>query len=307
MEMRSIGQLQVSVCGVGCNNFGMRIDFERAQQVVDAAFEAGINHFDTADVYGNTESEKMLGKALGSRRSDVVIASKFGMLKPPEGVAPGSAQWVKQACTNSLERLGTDYIDLYYLHRPDPTTPMAETIGALAELVKEGKVREIACSAFDASLLDEAAATAGSLGVNGYAAVQNENNLITREKPETFAATARHGVAYVPYFPLAMGLLTGKYRKGEAPPEGTRIGSMPDKNRNALLSDERLLIVERLEKYAAAHGHSMIELAMSWSAAQPVASVIAGATSADQVRSNAAAIQAWALTADQLAEIDHLV
>lgn len=307
MEKRSIGQLQVTICGIGCNNFGMRIDYEKAKEVVDAALAAGINHFDSADIYGNTESERMLGRALGKRRSEVVVATKFGMLKPPEGVAPGSARWVHEACNNSLERLGSEYIDLYYLHRPDPSTPMTETLGALNELVVAGKVREIACSGFDAALLDEAASTAASLHSRAYAAVQNENNLLKRDDAATFAAAARHGVAYVPYFPLAMGLLTGKYRKGEEPPSGTRIAAFSEKQRGSVLSDERMLAVERLGKYAAAHGHTLLELAMSWSAAQPVASVIAGATSAEQVRSNAAAVQAWPLSADELAEIEHLV
>ncbi len=306
MEYRNIGAsgLQVSAVGLGCNNFGMRIDEDASQAVVDAAIDAGINFFDTADLYGGVKSEEFLGRALGSRRDDVVVATKFGMLKPPEnsGLTGGSPVWVAQACNDSLRRLGTDRIDLYWLHAPDAKTPIGDTLEALDALVQAGKVREIGCSNFSATQLDEADATAKERGVRPFATVQNDYSLLQREpEKEVLPACARLGIAFVPYFPLASGLLTGKYKRGEAAPEGTRLAQW------GVPPDERFDVVEKLETFAASHGHTIHELALSWLAMKPtVASVIAGATKPEQVRTNVAATTAWELSAEELAEFDGL-
>ncbi|MFI5053044.1 MAG: aldo/keto reductase [Acidimicrobiia bacterium] len=303
-ELRKVGSLDVSVAGLGCNNFGMRIDEDATRAVVDAALEAGINHFDTADVYGSKKSEEFLGRALGSRRNEAVITTKFGGIVP-EGVKRGSAEWVAQACDASLERLGTDRIDLYLLHVPDAETPIGETLEALGKLVAAGKVREIGCSNFTSAMLDEADATAKELGVPAFVNVQNEYSLVNRTvEAEVVPACERLGISLVPYFPLASGVLTGKYKQGEPPPEGTRLAAWGDRA-NAMMSDERMTTVGRLAEYAQAHGHTLHELALSWLAGSPVvASVIAGATSPEQVRSNAAATTAWALTPAERAEVD---
>ncbi len=303
-KMRRIGSLEVSAAGLGCNNFGMRIDEDASQAVVDAAIDAGINFFDTADLYGGVKSEEFLGRALGSRRDDVVVATKFGMLKPPEnsGLTGGSPVWVAQACNDSLRRLGTDRIDLYWLHAPDAKTPIGDTLEALDALVQAGKVREIGCSNFSATQLDEADATAKERGVRPFATVQNDYSLLQREpEKEVLPACARLGIAFVPYFPLASGLLTGKYKRGEAAPEGTRLAQW------GVPPDERFDVVEKLETFAASHGHTIHELALSWLAMKPtVASVIAGATKPEQVRTNVAATTAWELSAEELAEFDGL-
>ena len=299
---RKIGELNVSVAGLGCNNFGMRIDEDATKKVVDAAIDAGVNFFDTADLYGGTKSEEFLGRALGNRRDAVVVATKFGMLKPPEdsGLTGGHPEWVARAADDSLRRLGTDRIDLYWLHAPDADTPVGDTLEALSQLIEAGKVREIGCSNFSASQLDEAATAANDRGVRSFAAVQNDYSLMQREpEDEVLPACERLGIAFVPYFPLASGLLTGKYRKGEAPPEGTRLAQW------GAPSDDKLDVVERLEAFAKERGHTITELALSWLAGRPeVASVIAGATKPDQIRANADATSAWDLTDEERAEID---
>lgn len=303
-KMRQIGELEVSVAGLGCNNFGMRIDEDATQAVVDAAIDAGINFFDTADLYGGTKSEEFLGRTLGARRDDVVVATKFGMLKPPEdsGLTGGSPAWVAQACEDSLRRLGTDRIDLYWLHAPDAETPIGDTLEALDALVQAGKVREIGCSNFSAAQLDEADAVAKERGIRSFATVQNDYSLLQREpEKEVLGACARLGIAFVPYFPLASGLLTGKYKRGVEPPKGTRLAQW------GAPSDERFDVVEKLDAFATAHGHTLHELALSWLAMKPeVASVIAGATKPEQVRTNVAAASAWELTPEELAELDQL-
>src|SRR5581483_6491817 len=294
---RKIGSLEVSVAGLGCNDFGMRIDENAAKAVVDAAIDAGVSFFDTADLYGGTKSEEFLGRALGKRRDDVVVATKFGMMKPPEGsgLTGGSPEWVAQAADASLKRLGTDRIDLYWLHAPDPETPIGDTLEALDTLVKAGKVREIGCSNFSAAQLDEAAAAARERGTASFVTVQNDYSLLQREpEKEVLPKCAELGIAFVPYFPLASGLLTGKYKKGEPAPEGTRLAQwgMPD--------DQKLAVVDRLQQFAESHGHTLPELALSYLAGRPeVGSVIAGATKPDQVRANAAATTAWDLTTDE--------
>lgn len=309
MRRRSFGQLEVSVVGLGCNNFGMRIDADAAQQVVDAAIDAGVNYFDTAESYGNGLSEEYLGRALGRRRADVLIASKWGHTSNLEaGVRGGAPDQIRQRLEASLRRLGTDYIDHYQLHRPDPDTPPAETLACLAELRDEGKIREIGCSHFTARQLREAHAAAVAEDVAPYASVQNHYSLLTRD-PESdgvFDACAELGIAFVPYFPLESGLLTGKYRAGEPLPEGSRLAAWGPRAA-AFVSDERLAQVERLREWATARGRRVLELAFSWHTSNPlIATVIAGATSPEQVTANVAAA-AWELTADDRAEVDAIL
>jgi aryl-alcohol dehydrogenase-like predicted oxidoreductase len=302
VETRTIGSQDVSVVGLGCNNFGMRVGRKETAAVVGAALDAGITLFDTADIYGGTKSETYLGAALGSRRDDIVLATKFGV--PYEGHQGGaSAAYVRTALEDSLTRLGTDRIDLYQLHAPDPKTPIAETIGVLAELVAEGKIREFGCSNFSAALLGEAAA-ATPPGGPGFVGVQNQYNILYREpEDEVLQECERLGMAFLPYFPLASGLLSGKYRAGEPPPEGTRLAAMGE-GAASQLSDKRLARVAALDALARKHGHSVLDLAFGWLLSRPVvASVIAGATSPEQVAANVAAGQ-WRPGDDVLAEVD---
>jgi aryl-alcohol dehydrogenase-like predicted oxidoreductase len=306
VEYRPLGQLQVSVVGLGCNNFGGRIDADQTQQVVDAAIEAGINYFDTAESYGNGMSEEYLGRALGGRRAEVVVASKWGhTVSLGEGERGGDPAQIRRRLEDSLTRLGTDYIDHYQLHRPDPQTPPAETFGCLAELRDEGKIREIGCTHFTADELEQSHAAAIEHGLAPYPSVQNHYSLLTRN-PETdgvFSACERLGMAFVPYFPLESGLLTGKYRQGEDRPEGSRLAAWGERA-GAFIDDDKLAIVERLIAWTDARGHSLLDLAMSWHASHPlVASVIAGATSPAQVEANVAAA-GWQLTVDERAEVD---
>ena len=292
--------------GLGCNNFGRRLDAGATAQVVDAALDAGIDFFDTADVYGDGHSEEFLGRALGARRGKVVVATKFGMRVDADrgGAHP---TYIRRAVEDSLRRLGTDYIDLYQLHQPDPTVPIADTLGALDQLVREGLVREIGCSNLDAAQLAQAAGAAAASGGAGFASVQNHYSLLHREpEAEVLAECARLGLAFIPYFPLASGLLTGKYRAGQAVPGGTRLANSP--RRAEQLSPERLARAEALLELAAASGHSLLELAFTWLLARPeVASVIAGATRPEQVRANVASAQGdWVLSADDRAAINRI-
>jgi len=268
--------VRVSRVGLGCNNFGRRVDFDGTRAVVEAALDAGITFFDTADIYGGGDSERFLGEILKDRRDSVVLATKFGMAQG----GGGTREYVRRAIDASLERLQTDYVDLYYYHRPDGVTPIAETTRAIAELVDEGKVRHIGISNVDATQVAEAAA-AGNL-----AAVQNEYSLLNRSaEGDVLPRCVELGVGFVPYFPLAHGLLTGKYRKAEPPPQGSRLEGSKDR-----LTDEALERVDRLERFASEHGHSLLELAIGALASEPgVVSVIAGATKPEQVRANAAA------------------
>jgi aryl-alcohol dehydrogenase-like predicted oxidoreductase len=300
METRTIGSLKVSVVGLGCNNFGSRIGRKETAAVVDAALDAGINFFDTADIYGGTKSETYLGAALGARRDDIVLATKFA--GPYEGHEGGaSPAYVRTAVEDSLTRLGTDRIDLYQQHRPDPKTPIAETIGVLGELVDEGKIREFGCSNFSAAMLTDAAA-ATPAGRPGFVSVQNQYNILHREPEDgVLEFCDGTGTAFLPYFPLASGLLSGKYRAGEPPPEGARLAG--DRAASAL-SDERLATVAALDQLAQGHGHDVLDLAFGWLLARPaVASVIAGATKPEQVVGNVAA-GAWRPGADVLAAVD---
>ena len=289
MESIRLGHsdLEVSRVGLGCNNFGRRLDRKRTRQVVEAALDAGITFFDTAESYGDGDSERFLGAALGKRRSEAVVATKFGWA--PGDLPGGSPERVRVAIEGSLERLGTDVVDLYYYHRPDGVTPLAETLGAMQELVAAGKVRRLGLSNVDVSLLREAE-TAGVEVV----AVQNRYSLVHRDDEDAVLPFCReHGLGYVPYFPLESGLLTGKYRRGEPAPTGSRLAG-------GSLREGQFDDVERLEERAEALGCTLLELAIGGLASvDGIASVIAGATSPEQVRANAAA-GAWRPSAAEL-------
>ena len=307
MEMRSIGSVPVPISGIGCNNFGRRIDEGRTREVIDAALEVGANLFDTADLYGDTKSEEFLGRHLTGRRERAVIVSKFGMRTPPDGMTGGDPRWVRRACEESLSRLATDHLDVYLLHEPDDQTPIEDTLSAMSALVDEGKVLEIGCSNFSDKQLDEAEDAARELGVRRFVTVQNEFSLLAREpRAEVLPACRRLGIGFMPYFPLSSGLLTGKYRRGEPPPPGSRLAGRG--NWDEFMTDERFDLVERLTAFAEDRNHTILELAMSWLASfEQVATVIAGATSAEQVRANAEAVQAWKLTDEELADLDELL
>jgi aryl-alcohol dehydrogenase-like predicted oxidoreductase len=286
--------LTVSAVGLGCNNFGRRLDRAGTRAVIDAALDAGITFFDTADVYGGDgASERLIGEALEGRRDRVVLATKFGMEMGDDAGEPrGSRAYVRRALEASLERLRTDRVDLLYYHEPDGTTPLAETLAALAELADEGKIRAFGVSNLDAPQLREAIAA----GDPRLAALQNEYSLLERgAERELLPLCREHGIGFVPYFPLAMGLLTGKFRRGEPPPPNTRLASRPER-----LTDAAFDRVEALEAFARERGHSLLELAIAGLASQPgVASVIAGAMSPEQVAANAAA-GGWELGAGDL-------
>jgi aryl-alcohol dehydrogenase-like predicted oxidoreductase len=303
MQTRRIGSLEVSIVGLGCNNFGWRIDAEASAKVIDAAIESGVTFFDTADRYGKGQSEDFLGRALGQRRNQIVLATKFGM-EMEQGQQGASAKYVREAVEASLRRLRTDRIDLYQLHQPDPQTPIAETLAALDELVRAGKVREIGCSNFSVAQIREAADA--SQGRAQFVSVQNEFSLFHRA-PETngvLTECERRRLAFLPYFPLASGLLTGKYRKGKKLPEGSRAA---DGWGPKVFTEENLAIVESLIELAESKGHTILELAFVWLLShKPVASVIAGASKPEQVRANVKAVD-WQLTADDLAQIDKIM
>jgi aryl-alcohol dehydrogenase-like predicted oxidoreductase len=303
VETRKLGALEVSIVGLGCNNFGWRIDAAASARVIDAAIESGVTFFDTADRYGKGESEDFLGRALGKRRGQIILATKFGMEIEP-GQKGASAKYVREAVEASLHRLRTDRIDLYQLHQPDPETPIEETLAALDELVRAGKVREIGCSNFSVAQIREAAEA--SPGGAQFVSVQNEFSLFHRE-PETngvLAECEERGLAFLPYFPLASGLLTGKYRKGRKLPEGSRAA---DGWGPKVFTEKNLAVVESLIEFAESRGHTILELAFAWLLSRKaVASVIAGASKPEQVQANAKAAD-WQLTADDLAQIDAIM
>ncbi len=309
METRSIGKLDVSAVGLGCNNFGGRIDEAATKRVVDAAIDAGITLFDTADSYGGTRSEEYLGRSLGRRRDEVQIATKFGSPIDDERTGGASAAYIGRAVEDSLRRLDTDRIDLYQLHFPDGSTPFDETLGALDELVRAGKVLEIGGSNFSAEQIDETSRISADRGIARFQSVQNEYSLL-RRGPERFGvidACERNGLGFIPYFPLASGVLTGKYRRNQSPPDGTRLAGMPAERRDDALTDKVFDRVEALDAYARNQGHTLLELAIAWLLARPtVTSVIAGATRPEQVQANAAAA-GWTLTDDNLREIDAVI
>ena len=303
MQTRKVGSLQVSAVGLGCNNFGWRIDAEASAKVIDAAIESGVTFFDTADRYGKGQSEDFLGRALGKRRDQIILATKFGM-EMEKGQQGASPKYVLEAVDASLRRLRTDRIDLYQLHQPDPKTPITDTLGALDELVRAGKVREIGCSNFSVAQIREAADA--SQGRAQFVSVQNEFSLFHRE-PETngvLPECERRRLAFLPYFPLASGLLTAKYREGKKLPEGSRAA---DGWGPKVFTEQNLAIVELLIEFAESKGHTILELAFSWLLShKPVASVIAGASKPEQVRANAKAAD-WQLAADDLAQIDAIM
>ena len=300
MQTHKIGSLDVSIVGIGCNNFGRRLDAEATARVVNAALDVGINFFDTADIYGTGQSEDYLGQALGSRRSNVLIATKFGVEMDGKG-GGAHPDYIRTAVEASLRRLKTDYIDLYQLHTPDATVPIADTLGALNELVQSGKVREIGCSNFTAEMLRDAEASTPANRAR-FVSVQNYYSMLHREpENDVLAECERLGLGFLPYFPLERGLLTGKYRRGQPKPENTRLSNTD------LVTDEVLTIVERLVEFAEGHGHTVLDLAVSWLLSKSaVASVIAGATTPQQVQANANAAS-WQLSPAELAEVDALL
>ncbi len=303
MQTRPIGSLQASVVGLGCNNFGRRVDADGTKRVLDAAIDAGVTFLDTADVYGDTDSEAFIGRALEGRRDQVVLATKFGW--PKEGYGGAHPDHVRRACEASLKRLRTDHVDLYQLHRPDPAVPIADTLGVLAELVQAGQVREIGCSNFSAAQLDEAEAAVAD-GAPRFVSLQNEYSMLHREpEAEVLPTCERLGIAFLPYFPLKSGLLTGKYRLGQPLPDGTRITG--SERFAELVSDDSLARVERLIAFAEARGRELVDLAFAWLLARAsVASVIAGATSPAQVRRNAATAD-WHLSPGDVQELESLL
>ena len=308
MEYRRLGNsgLKVSEVGLGCNNFGMRIDQEATTAVVNAAIDAGITLFDTADVYGGQgKSEEMLGKALAGKRDQVVLATKFAMPMGP-GKTGGSRRYIMSAIEDSLRRLNTDYIDLYQMHRFDAETPLDETLSALDDLVTAGKVRYIGNSNYTGWQIADADWIAETQHMNRFVSAQNQYSLLERKVEfEVTPACERFGLGVLPFFPLASGLLTGKYRRGEAPPEGTRLEAWGKRGAEAL-NDRNFDKVDKLGPWADARGKSLLELALAWLLGHPVvSSVIAGATKPEQVNANAATA-AWKLTPAEVEEVGKL-
>lgn len=315
MEHSSIGSLSVSKIGLGCNQFGRKIDLRQTLAVVDAALDAGLDFFDTADRYGygslpfsgEGRSEEFLGEVLKGRRHRVILATKFGVqMGDDPKQSGGSRRWVMAAVNESLRRLQTDYIDLYQIHRPDPNVPIEETLEALNDLVREGKIREFGCSNFDTAQL-AAAIDAGRPLSKGFVSVQNEYSLLCRAPEEGVLALCRaHQVAFVPYFPLAGGLLTGKYRKDEQPPAESRLAMFPPGRPHLGFTEENLDRIEQLTTFATGRGHTLLELAFAWLLAHDeVGSVVAGATRPAQVQQNAQA-SGWKLTEQERLEVDRL-
>ncbi len=310
VEYRNLGNsgLKVSLVGLGCNNFGMAIDAEQTSAVVHRALDEGVNLFDTADIYGGRgRSEEFLGKALGDRRRGVIIATKFGMaMGDGPDQSGGSRRWVMAAAEASLKRLGTDYIDLYQIHAPDVETPQQETLAALDDLVRAGKVRYLGCSNFAGWQLVDAHWISRTRGLNSYVSAQNNYSLLDRRiEHELVPACRQFGVGILPYFPLASGFLTGKYRRGAEPPKGTRLGMM-QQTATRVLTEANFAVLDRLEEFARGHGHTMLELAIGWLASQPfVSSVISGATRPEQVSENVKA-GAWKLSPQEIDEVGKL-
>jgi len=310
MELRNLGQsgLQVSLVGLGCNNFGGRLDLDATQVVVHKALDVGITLFDTADMYGDRGgSEEQLGKILGDRRKDIVLATKFGMRMDDEGVKMGaSRRYIMAAVEDSLKRLQTDWIDLYQLHMPDPLTPIEETLRALEDLVTQGMVRYIGCSNLVAWQVVEAHWTAELDRIGRFIACQDEYNLLNRSiESDLFPVMEKYGLGLLPYFPLASGLLTSKYKRNVMP-EGARLTENPTFANRVYVTEKNWSIVENLEKFAANRGHNLLELAFCWLAAQaPTVSIIAGATRPEQIEANVAAI-GWELSTEEIAEINQI-
>jgi aryl-alcohol dehydrogenase-like predicted oxidoreductase len=309
LKHRKLGKsdLQVSVVGLGCNNFGFvaNMDVAASRKVIDKAIDSGVNFFDTSDSYGT--SENILGEVLGERRKEIVLATKFGSKLNALGEKSGASRgYILAECEESLRRLRTEWIDLYQIHYPDSATPIEETLRAMEDLVKHGKVRFIGCSNFSATQLEEAESTARAKGLTAFVSSQDEYSLLVRKiEREQLPVIEKHGLSELPYFPLASGLLTGKYKKGQAAQKGTRLGekqALADR----YLHDANHEKVERLQHFAKEHDHTLLELAFSWLVAHPaVASVIAGATKAEQIEANAKAAN-WELSPAEMAEVDRI-
>lgn len=311
MKERNLGKsgLRVSLVGLGCNNFGGRLDLEATRRVVHRAIDAGITLFDTADIYGELGgSETQLGQILGDRRKDIVLATKFGMAMNKEGTLKGgSRRYMMRAVEDSLKRLRTDWFDLYQLHQPDPLTPLEETLRGLDDLVKQGKVRYIGCSNLAAWQVALSQETSARLNLNSFVSCQDEYSLLVRNVVEgqLDAAMKHYGMSLLPFFPLASGLLTGKYKRNAPMPQDARLTNT-QRLADRYVTDANWPIVEKLQAFAEQRGHTLLELAFSWLAARPaVASVIAGATKPEQIDANIKAVD-WALTAEEIAEIDRI-
>ncbi len=312
MEQRNLGKsgLQVSAIGLGCNNFGGRSDFAATKAVVHKALDLGITFFDEADTYGDPRgnSESYIGEILGDRRKDIVLATKFARPMDASGRFEGaSRRYIMTEVEASLRRLKTDWIDLYQQHQPDPLTPIEETLRALDDLVRQGKVRYIGCSTLPAWQVVEAQWTARHHNLHRFVSCQEEYSLLARGLDlDMMPVLEAYDLGLIPFRPLADGLLTGKYKRGAPPPAGTRLGMMP-RAAGRYMNDAVWDLVERLEGLAAEHGNSLLDLAFGWLLARPmVASVIAGATRPDQVEANVRAAAAWRLTAEEMREIDRL-
>jgi aryl-alcohol dehydrogenase-like predicted oxidoreductase len=294
---------------VGCNNFGRQLDVAQARRAIYAALDQGINFFDTADHYGRprTASEMVVGEVLESRRDEAIVATKFGRPLDDRRLGGGKASYVRSATEDSLKRLRTDRIDLMQLHIPDPATPIAETLGALSDLVAEGKIREIGASNFSVAQLQDAQTTARRLGTKSFVSTQEEYSLLARgAETSVMAECERNDMAFVPYFPLYNGLLTGKYRYGQPAAADTRIGSKDEKSQAAIFSRRNMAIVADLTDYAEKRGRTLLELTYAWLLShQVIPSVIAGVSSPEQVTANIKAAQ-WELTAEEIADINRL-
>jgi aryl-alcohol dehydrogenase-like predicted oxidoreductase len=311
MQKRQLGNsdIEVSLVGLGANNFGGRTDLEASRRVIHRALDLGITLIDTADIYGNKGgSEEILGKVLGARRKDIVLATKFGLVMDAAGKLRGaSRRYIVQALEASLRRLKTDWIDLYQLHRPDTQTPIEETLRALDDLVKAGKVRAIGCSNLSAAQLEEAMTVARHHGLTSFVTAQDDYSLLERElEKDRLPIMVKHGMSLLPYFPLASGLLTGKYKHNEPLPVGTRLARSPPRHADEFLNERNWRIVDALDVFVARRGHTLLQLAMSWLASRPyIPSIVAGATRPEQVEQNIAAV-GWALSEADLAEIDRI-
>jgi aryl-alcohol dehydrogenase-like predicted oxidoreductase len=311
MEKRSLGVpgLEASIVGLGCNNFGMKIDLTATRAVIDAALDAGITFFDTADIYGNTQSEDFIGQVLGPRRKNIVLATKFGgagWMNRKSGRRWGDRESIVRCLEDSLRRLRTDWVDLYQYHFPDPATPLEETLAALDEIVRQGKVRAIGSSNLSGEQITQTETYATQNKSARFVTAQNEWSLLKRDiERDVIPACERYRVGQLPYFPLASGMLTGKYHRGEALVAGSRLATF--ERFQGLASEDNFTKIEALQNFAQKRGHTLLELAMSWLAAHPcVTSVIAGATAPEQVRVNAAAAN-WKLSAAEMAEVSALV
>jgi aryl-alcohol dehydrogenase-like predicted oxidoreductase len=310
MEMRNLGRsgLRVSVVGLGCNNFGGRIGLDATRAVIHKAFDLGITLFDTADAYGNLGgSEELMGQVMGDRRKDIVLATKFALpMDAAETLKGASRRYIMSAVEASLRRLRTDWIDLYQLHRPDPLTPIEETLRALDDLVRQGKVRYVGCSNLPAWQVVEAQWTARQCGLNAFVSCQDEYSLLVRDiERELLPAMRGYNLGLLPFFPLASGLLTGKYKRNAPRPDGARL-TTTQRLADRYMTEANWPKVEALDAFATARGRTLLELAFSWLASEPaVGSVIAGATKPEQLEQNVRAVS-WALTSEDRAEIDRI-